>query len=69
MKNLGCKIAVTAAFALATAFVAGVNVRAQDDDDKPVRLSANLSTFNEVMPKGTGAAALSAPSSAKMARC
>ena len=54
MKNLGCKIAVTAAFALATAFVAGVNVRAQNDD-RPHRFSAKLSTFNEVPPKGTGA--------------
>jgi hypothetical protein len=54
MKNLGCKIAVMAAFALATAFVAGVNVRAQNDD-RPHRFSAKLSTFNEVPPKGTGA--------------
>jgi len=54
MKNLGCKIAVTTAFALATAIVAGVNVRAQDDD-RPHRFSAKLSTFNEVPPKSTGA--------------
>jgi len=54
MKNLGCKIAVTAAFALTTAIVAGVNVRAQDDD-RPHRFSAKLSTFNEVPPKSTGA--------------
>jgi hypothetical protein len=54
MKNLGCKIAVTAAFAIATAFVTGVNVRAQNDE-RPHRFSAKLSTFNEVPPKGTGA--------------
>jgi hypothetical protein len=53
MKNLGYKMAVTAAFALATAFVASVNVRAQNDD-RPHRFSAKLSTFNEVPPKGTG---------------
>jgi len=54
MKNLGCKIAVTTALALATAFVADVNVRAQNDD-RPHRFSAKLSTFNEVPPKSTAA--------------
>ena len=54
MKNLGCKIAVTTAFAIATAFVASVSVRAQNDD-RPHRFAAKLSTFNEVPPKGTGA--------------
>jgi len=67
MKNLGCKIAVTAAFALATAIVAGVNVRAQDDD-RPHRFSAKLSTFNEVPPKSTGPGELSTPGSAKTER-
>jgi hypothetical protein len=54
MKNLGYKIAVATALALATGFVASVNVRAQNDD-RPHRFSAKLSTFNEVPPKGTGA--------------
>jgi hypothetical protein len=54
MKNLGYKIAVATALALATGFVASVNVRAQNHD-RPHRFSAKLSTFNEVPPKGTGA--------------
>jgi hypothetical protein len=53
MKNLGYKIAVATALALATGFVASVNVRAQNDD-RPHRFSAKLSTFNEVPPQGHG---------------
>ena len=54
IKNLGIKLTTAAVFALAVASVANLTVRAQDDDDRPVRLSANLSSFNEVVPKGTG---------------
>lgn len=53
MKNLGVKIAATAIFAVAVASISSMSLRAQGDD-RPVRLSANLSTFHEVPPKGTG---------------
>jgi len=55
MKNLGLKMAVASLSAVALASIAIRAVRAHDDDDRPVRFSANLSTFNEVVPKGTGA--------------
>jgi CHRD domain len=58
MKNLGLlgwKVLAVAACVLTVASATGQAVRANDDDDQLVRFSANLSTFNEVPPKGTGA--------------
>jgi hypothetical protein len=54
MKNPELKIAIAGLIALALATVAGLNVRAQEDDSGPLRLSAKLSSFNEVPPKGIG---------------
>jgi hypothetical protein len=56
MKNLRSKITVAVLCASAVTIIASRGVRAQNDDDQqPLRLSAKLSTFNEVLPKGTGA--------------
>ena len=56
MKNLKSKITVAVLCASAMTIIANQRVRAQNDDDQqPLRLSAKLSTFNEVLPKGTGA--------------
>ncbi len=56
MKNLKSKITVAVLCASAMTIIANQHMRAQNDDDRqPLRLSAKLSTFNEVLPKGTGA--------------
>jgi hypothetical protein len=51
---LGLKTVAVAACVLAVASATGQAVRANNDDGQ-VRFSTNLSTFNEVPPKGTGA--------------
>ena len=55
MKNLGLKMAAAVGCALAIASATGQAVRANDEDERLVQFSTNLSTFNEVPPKGTGA--------------
>jgi len=54
MKSSGF-ILTLAAVSLATAMLANPEVLANSDGQKPLRASAKLSTFNEVLPKGTGA--------------
>ncbi len=53
MKNPGIKIAVGALCALAMASISSMAVRA-NDEGRHLRLFTRLSTFNEVLPKGTG---------------
>jgi hypothetical protein len=67
MKNIGIKITVVTLFVVAAASLANMGVRAADDGGT-LRLSARLSSFNEVPPKAVGShgtfqAALSADGS------
>jgi hypothetical protein len=56
MKNLGFNITMAAVGVLAVATIASQGMRANNSDDQgALRASAKLSTFNEVLPKGTGA--------------
>ena len=55
MKNLGFNITTAAVGVLAVATIASQGMRANNSDDQgALRASAKLSTFNEVLPKGTG---------------
>lgn len=56
MNKLGAKITMAAVGVLAAVAIAGPGMRANSNDDhRAFRVSAKLSTFNEVLPKGTGA--------------
>src|SRR5262249_15971413 len=54
MKTVVLKLAGAVAGILLVASTAGPGVRANDDEDHRFFFSTNLSTFNEVPPKGTG---------------
>ena len=57
MKNLGLKIGIAVVGALVVGAITSQSLRANNNDDrgKDLRAFAKLSTFNEVLPKGTGA--------------
>jgi CHRD domain. len=56
MRNLGFPITMAAVGVLLMATVTSQSIRANNSDDQGgLRASAKLSTFNEVLPKGTGA--------------
>lgn len=53
MRNIGFRLTLVTLLVLAVASIAGLAVRAEDDDESNV-FAARLSTFREVGPKATG---------------
>jgi hypothetical protein len=59
MKNLELSITMAAVGVLSLATVTSQSMRANNSEDQgTLRASAKLSTFNEVLPKGTGASGI-----------